>query len=478
MRRPLSRRTLIRGLGTSIALPGLQAMLPARASAATAPLKFIAVYLANGVINRGAPNTVNNYWRPVVRSETDWDLSRTMEPLREVKQYVTPVLGLYNHAHKEIETVDGRATPGLAHFTEATSFLTGQPQAWDWANIPGLVRLLRPGRSIDQEMADKAVAETPGGFKVRSLVMGTMSPETFESGGKGHKYLLNHVSWRNQNELVTRHYQSSAVFKDLFGDGTVPGNSADAARLARLRKQKLDILHFASGQANTLKQSLGPADRIRLDEFLTGLGELDKRIQDEQTISPAACAIPSSAGYASESLTKRAQNMADLAIRAFECGLTRVSTFMLDTAHQGIPLEQRIAGVAGGHHQVSHYASQETPGYGLPADVALQSMAAVNRWQMEQLAYLLKKLRDTIDVDGRPMIENTMVMYGCGIGDGDYHNVRDIAMILAGRGGGLPAGRCKVLDNEPRHSNLLLSLLRKWGLNSAAWGNSTGPLEI
>jgi hypothetical protein len=338
------------------------------------------------------------------------------------------------------------------------------------------VKLLRPGRSLDQAMADRAVAETPGGFRVPSLVMGTMSPESYVSGSKGHKYLLNHVSWRNQNELVTRHYQSSTVFRDLFGAGELPGSNAQ--RAAQIRQQKLDVLHFANDQASGLRRTLGPSDRVRLDEFLSGLGELDRRIRDEQRIGAGGCSKPDASGYATESMTRRAQNMSDLAVKAFECGLTRVCTFMLDTAHQSYSLNQRIPGVVGGHHQVSHYASQETPGYGLPPDVALRGMAAVNRWQVEQLAYLLRKLRDTRDVDGRPLLDNTMVLYGCGLGDGDRHDVRDVPMLLAGRGGGLPAGRCKVYTGDPRHSNLLLALAQRWGLDVASWGNSTGALDL
>lgn len=465
MSTPLSRRTLLRGLGTAISLPPLEAMIPIgpRAQAATRPaLKFAAVYFSNGTVNVGTPGSGSNYWRCPARSETDWDLSRTLEPLADLKAYVTPVLGLYNHAHAEVEVVDGRRTPGVAHWTNPTSFLTGLPQAWSWSDPSSIVRLMRPGRSIDQEMAAKAQAQTPGGFRVPALVMGVYSTETFGSGPKGSKYLLNMISWSSQDRQTPRHATSAAVFRELFGSAR-PGETAEReAQRRRLRKRMVD---FTREDLRALLPRLGPSDRQRMDEFITGLNDLETRIDNEGRTAPA-CAKP--AIGSTETYTQRATNMADLMVVAFQCGLTRVSTFMLDTEHQDTSLQLTVGGVSGGHHTISHYRMNST----------LSKAVAINRWQTERFAYLLRRLRDTRDIDGSSLLDNAMVLYGCGMGDGDQHNRKDIAAVLAGKGGGLPAGRCKIYADSPRHSNLLLALLHRWGVNAPSWGNSTGVLPL
>jgi hypothetical protein len=463
--KPIPRRTLLTGLGTAIALPMLEAMLPTgrTAFAAPAPLKFAAVYFSNGTLNRGEPGSLNNYWRCPVNSEDDWQLSRVLESLEDVKEYITPVHGLYNACHDEVEVVDGKTTPGVGHFTEATSFLTGRSQAWDWNNL-SIVALMHPGRSIDWAMADKAAAETPGGLKVPVLNIGTYSTETFASGQKGSKYLLNHMSWKSQNEQAFRHATSQSVFDELFGNQNPLETEEAAARRRRLQKSVLD---YVKDDADAVSKRLGASDRHRMEEFLTGLRDLEQRIDQEGLLS---CTIePDTSTYADESYTQRTANMADLMVIAFQCGITRVSTFMLDTAHQDTPLSQTVGGsITGGHHSVSHYLMNGT------RDQAV----AINKWQVSRFGYLVRRLRDTLDVEGKPLLDTTMLMYGCGFGDGDGHHRADIAMLLAGKGGGLPAGKCKVFTGNPRHSNLLVALLQKWGLPETTWGNSTGVLSI
>lgn len=463
--KPIARRTFLSGLGTAIALPMLEAMLPVgrTAFAAPSPLKFAAVYFSNGTLNRDAPGSTNNYWRCSVNSEDDWELSRVLQSLADLKAegYIMPIHGLYNACHDDVEVVDGKTTPGVGHFTEATSFLTGSAQAWDWNNL-SIVELMHPGRSIDWAMADKAAAETPGGFKIPVLNMGTYSIETYASGSKGSKYLLNHVSWKSQIEQAYRHATSQSVFDELFGNSDPLETEEAAARRRRLQKSVLD---YVKDDADAVRSRLGASDRHRMDEFLTGLRDLEQRIDQE-----GSCTIePDTSTYADESYTQRAENMADLMVIAFQCGATRVSTFMLDTAHQDTPLSQTVGGnISGGHHSVSHYLMNGTR----------EQAVAINQWQVARFGYLLRKLRDTVDIEGKPLLDTSMLMYGCGLGDGDGHHRADIAMVLAGKGGSLPAGKCKVFSGNPRHSNLLVALLQKWGIPETSWGNSNGVLDL
>jgi hypothetical protein len=446
----LPRRSFLRGAGVLLGLPVLEAMLPARAHAAgPAPQRFGAFYFANGVLQQGAPGSANNHWTSIAGpTAREFTLSRTLAGLQDLRSEIVLIDNLFNST---LYTSGG----GGAHWAATTGFLAGQ------AYVPAGVSLLNPGRSLDQELADRL----QGTSRLRALVMGTRPTNNPPPGDfRGTGAYFNHVSWTGQRQQAFRHATSMSVFDALFGGGAPPAGSApDPAAVAR-RAARKSVLDFVQEDLTGLQKRLGSSDRARLDAYLTGVNELEKRIDAEGTPTASSCAVPAREGFVTEDFRQRVKNQLDLWVLAFQCDLTRVVTFMLETEHNYNPLDES-AGIGGAHHDVSHYLMNGT----------VNPMAEVGKWQVAQLGYLLRKLKAIPDVDGRTLLDNSVILYGTGIGDGDSHKAEQTPVVLAGRGAGLDPGRM-LNANGARWANLLLALGQKFGLPLTAFGDSNGTL--
>lgn len=454
----MDRRTFLRGAGTLIALPFLEAMMPLKAfaQAAGAPQRFVALYFGNGARGWDCSGTENN-----------WTLSNTLQGLAPYKNDISSVQGLVNDAGLFGSSLDSTT----AHWQASVTFLTGQ--TYDWANRANRVALYSAGSSVDQIIAQA----TPNSKK--SLVMGCHPTYLYPGGStdqRGSHAYLTHISWSNQTTQTPRFVSSASVFNYLFSNG-VPAQS-NAAALQRAA-QKKSILDDVLGEIQKLKQKLGSNDKQKLDEYLTSVNEVQKRIASEAANSQVACTIPNSAPfsadnnndipspYANTVVNQRARNLSDLLTIAFQCDITRVSSFILVTEHSYIEdfYYDTGAGIRNAHHEASHGLNDR------PDDV----VANVNRWAANQYAYLIGKLKTTSDAYG-PLLNNTLLMLGTGMGNQNTndHDLNKVSMILAGRGGGHVPGR---LINVPgaKHSDFLATIAQKFG-QPAKVGMSTGTI--
>lgn len=439
MTRQLSRRTILRGVGTALALPLLDAMAPSvlLAGGATkrAPNRMAFLYVPNG---KHMPD-----WTPTVAG-SDYSMPWILEPLAAYRNELTVITGLAQdggRAHK-----DG---PG-DHARALASFLTGtHPRKTDGAD-------LRAGISVDQVAAAKVGQQT----RFPSLELGCEQGSRAGSCDSGYScaYSTN-ISWRSETTPAVKEINPRLVFERLFGGGPASAES----RSLRERYQK-SILDFVLEDANGLRGKLGRKDRLKLDEYLSSVREIERRIHrtDEAAEAPTNFAKP--AGIPQD-YAEHIRQMCDLMVLAFAADLTRVATFVL--ADEGSNRSYKFLGVPEGHHEVSHHAGNREK---------QEKIRTINRFHVEQVAYFLGKLKSTQDGD-RTLLDNSMIVYGSGISDGNRHNHDNLPVLLLGKAGGsIKSGHHLMLPRETPMNNLFLSMLDRVDSPTEKLGDSTGRL--
>ncbi len=445
MRKParISRRTALRGLGVSLALPFLEAM-DRRSSrggsidGGSPPLRMAFVYVPNGV---HTPD-----WTPRSTGK-GFGLSPILEPLHAVKDDVMVLSGLTLNPARALG--DG----GGDHARAMASFLTGRhPRKTDGAD-------LRAGVSVDQ-LAAQAVGRAT---RFPSLEVGCEGGRN--AGECDHGYSCayqSNLSWLGESTPVAKQINPRLVFDRLFGSPSGEGTGDDAARGDRRRKS---ILDFVGEDARQLQGVLGASDRRKLDEYLNGVRELELRIRGARPVvdsgghrSPRPLGIP--ADY-----EEHLRLMADLLVMAFQTDLTRIATFVF--ANDGSNRSYRPIGVPDGHHDLSHHGG----------DAAKQQrIARINRFHTTQLAYLLEKLKSIPDGPGT-LLDHCLIVYGSGISDGNAHAHDDLPILLAGRGNGtIKPGRLVRFPKETPLTNLYVTMLDAMGVKVDRFGDSTGRL--
>lgn len=457
----IDRRYFLKGLGVTMSLPFMESLMP-RAYAAGNAQRFVSLYFANGCIWSGAANTQANNWQ-CTGSETNFQLSRALTPLENYKQYLTIVHGLRNDGGQQGVGVDHTT----AHWCSTSSFLTGQRYEVETK----ATRLKYEGASLDQMIAAKQ------NTRLNSLVIGNSYLTEHSGDSRGAAVILNQISWRSKTEQVPRLVTSKQVFDRLFSGGlpttnNPPPPTTDPA-VKKRHELKLSVVDAVREDAKRLLTKLGSEDRQKLDQYLTSVNELEKRIaaeepQTEPTVTPgqaAACGtIPTGGTYQSDNtatntvaIPQRSKNLMDMMIIAFQCDLTRVVTFMLENEHSELP--SKSLGYTGSnvaHHTSSHW--KDNPNAYAPIKDYF------GKWQASQVAYLLEKLKTTPDgVNGGYLIDNTLVHAGSGLGDSHAHSFTNLPMMIAGRGSGHRGGRL-LTYNGTRYSNFLATLATKFGL--------------
>jgi len=441
-RAPLSRRTFLRGAGAAIALPWLEAMAPrtafARGAGAAPPLRFAFLFVPNGKWMDG--------WTPE-REGADFELSPTLEPLAARKRDLLVLSGL---AQRNAEALgDG---PG-DHARSAACFLTGaHPRKTEGANILN-------GVSIDQLLAERIGRET----RLPSLELGCEAPLTSGNCDSGYScaYSCN-ISWKSATTPQLKELDPRLVFERLFADeGLAPEERA--RRLARRRS----LLDHAREEAARLKVELGATDRRKLDEYLTAVREIERRIERAEADAAASpTPAPSRPAGIPADFGEHARVLCDLLVLAFQADLTRVATHML--ANDGNNKSFKWLGVSDGHHEVSHHGQE-------PGKIA--KLEKIDRFHVELLAHLLARMAAVSEGDGT-LLDHSLVLYGAGISDGNAHNHDELPILLAGRGGGaVEPGRHLRFPRGTPLCNLYLSLLDRAGVREAAFGDSRGRLE-
>jgi hypothetical protein len=446
MTRPISRRTVLKGLGTAVALPFLEAMVPAIGRAApvtgVAPKRMAFFYVPNGV------NL--DHWVPKEVGE-GFTLPTTLEPLEAFRKEFSVLSGL---------TLDGARPHGDGggdHARAMASFLTGaHPKKTHGADI-------KTGVSVDQVAAQRVGLRT----RFPSLELGLERGAQAGNCDSGYSCAYSsNLSWRGEATPNAKEVDPRQVFDRLFASSSK--DESDAARAKRLQYKK-SILDFVQDDATSLKGQLGSNDQRKLDEYLSALRELEVRLDRVEKAGPAgANAVPTGnrpSGIPKE-FEDHARLMMDLLVTAFQGDVTRIAT--LAYANDGSNRSYRSIGAPEGHHDLSHHGKNKEK---------LEKLAKINRFHIQQFAYLMEKLKGIPEGDGT-LLDNCMLVYGSGISDGDRHNHDDLPILLAGKGGGaLRSGRHVVYKKETPLSNLYVSMLDWMGTPVEKFGDSTGVLE-
>jgi len=440
----ISRRSVLKGIGTAIALPALEAMRPVVTAAeqivpATKPLRMAFLCVPNGI---HMPD-----WTPAAAGY-DFELPYILEPLKNVKDDVAVLTGLTHD--KGRANADG---PG-DHARSASSFLTGcQPVKTAGANI-------RVGISVDQVAAKQIGRYT----KFPSLQLGCEPGRNAGGCDSGYSCAYsNSISWTSESTPMSKEVNPRQVFERLFSDG--PHGSADEGR-AKRDLYKRSVLDFVSEDARQLKSRLGHTDQRKLDEYLTGVREIELRIaRAEKETNAHLPDLDVPAGIPKD-YAEHLRLMCDLTAIAFQGDMTRIVTCMF--ANEGSNRSYRHIDVPEGHHDLSHHGG----------DAAKHAkIRTINRFHVSMLAYLIEKLKSIPDGDAT-LLDNCMIVYGSGIGDGNRHNHDDLPVLLAGRGGGtIRTGRHIRYPIETPMANLFLSMLDRAGAPTPRIGDSTGRLS-
>ena len=440
----LSRRTVLRGAGAAVALPLLEAMMPAAARAAALtpkpPVRLAFFMVPNGIHMPA--------WTPAEEG-AGFALTPTLAPLAKVRDSISILTGLTQHNADPLG--DG---PG-DHARSAAVWLTGiHPRKTAGADISA-------GVSVDQIAAMNIGQRTP--FPSLELGCEPSSGNGDCDSGYACAYSSN-IAWSAPDQPVAKEIDPHAVFARLFGD---PDSNASPQALQMRNQDRLSILDFVMGDAKSLSVKLGRRDRSKLDEYMTGVRELEVRLSRSRNAEK----IASDAGMSPpigipDDYGEHIRLMCDMLVLAFQTDTTRVSTFML--ANEASNRSFDLIGIPEGHHDLSHHGGIVEK---------QRKLQLINEFQIAQLAYFLEKL-DSIEEPNGTLLDNSFVVFGGGISDGNRHNHDDLPCLLAGRGGGaLDVGRHIVYPDYTPMTNLFVSMLDRAGVRTDNFGDSTGRLQ-
>ena len=437
----ISRRAMLRGLGTSMALPLLDAMAPAAAAATgNAPRRLAFVYVPNGM-NMGD-------WYPD-RTGPGYDFSPTLEPLKAHRDDFSVISGLAHASGRAGK--DGAGDHARANATYLTGVRARKTAGSD----------IQIGVSVDQVAARKIGGQT----RLPSLELSGDRARQSGSCDSGYScaYQYN-LSWASETTPMAPESNPQEAFDRLFGAGDEP---EDPKLRARQRLYQSSVLDFVLEEAKGLQKRLGATDRRKLDEYLSSVRDVEERIERSKnfenslSIEEKRKAIQEGEGFAQQTRV-----MFDLMTLAFQTDSTRISTFLL--AHDGSDRSYPFIGVPDAHHRISHHGRDAGK---------LKKLARIDRFHVEQFAYFLGKLK-SVREGGGTLLDNSMIVFGSGLADGDRHEHHDLPLILAGKGGGSirPGQHVEVPKHTPM-TNLFLSLLDRMGVKESRFGDSTGRLE-
>ena len=435
----LPRRTFLRGLGATIALPLLDSMQPAlaRAAASKAPMRLAFTYVPNGV-------TLAD-WTPAEPGRS-FALTRILKPLEPFRDDLMVVSGL---AHQ-----NGRALgdgPG-DHARAAASYLTGvHPRKTAGADI-------RNGISVDQVIAQHLASET----RFPSIELGCDDSRTVGNCDSGYSCAYtNSISWRSETMPMPPETNPRLVFERLFGADA----GLDPETRARRMRSRRSILDLVQERTRALVSELGPSDRRKIDEYLHSVRDVERQIEraerDQRDFDPSI-EKPSGIPIAYD---EYARLMFDMQILAFQADLTRVSTMMM--GREGSLRTYPEIGVPDPHHPLTHHGGK--------ADWVAK-VTKINEFHMALFAPFVEKLKATPDGDGT-LLDHMTVVYGSGLADGDRHTHDDLPVLLVGRGAGFGMGRHVVYAKETPMTNLYLTLADRMGVRPESIGDSTGRIE-
>jgi hypothetical protein len=432
----LPRRTVLRGLGATMALPFLDAMLPAfslRGLAAAKPVhRFQTFYVPNGM--------AMEYWLPKGEG-TAFELSPILEPLAPFREQMLVLSGL-------------KANWNYIHAGASGSFLTGT---------------MRGGRNEIEIIADVSVDQLlarhfAGETQVASLELSMDAPANAGACTGILSCVYTHtLSWRSPTQPLPMEWNPRAVFEQLFGDS---GSTNRAARDERLRQHK-SILDSVTEKLVSLKRELGPQDQTKVDQYADAVRDVERRIEKAEQQSGLELPALEQPQGAPPVFEDHLALMLDLQLLAFQSDLTRVISFMLGKEQSARPYPQ--IGVPEAHHPLSHHND-------VPELIA--HMSKINRYHTQLFSKYLERLRATPDGDGS-LLDHATILYGSGISNSTRHSGDNLPLLVMGGGAGtLKGGRHLTYSDKPTMANLLVTLMDKMDVPVERVGGSTGKLPL
>jgi hypothetical protein len=432
MARTLSRRTFLRGAGAAVALPFLDAMVPAFARAQTAARakRFVGWYVPNGIRMSA--------WTPAATGALG-TLPPILAPLATVRSEVLVLSNLQNNPPDS--GVGGGHVNGTGVFLTCTHI----------ANTDA-----RYGASLDQVIAQALGGETP----LPSIQLGSEAGSSSGSCDGASCVYSRNVSHAAQGSALAKETNPRSAFDRLFQTADARLSPEEQEHRRQLRLSVLDVVREDAGR---LRLDLGPSDRRKLDEYLTGVRELEQRIDSNVGASCTATPPESSDDYPT-----RVRALLDVLVLAFRCDMTRVATFMLGNSGSG--RDHPFVGAPDGHHDYSHH--QNDP-------VKLAALQAIDTWEVAQFAYLLEQLAAIQEPEGS-LLDSTLAYFSSEISDGDRHNRTELPVLLAGRGGGaVVPGRHLRWSTRQQVGDLFVTVLNAFGIQRGWFGQTgTQPLSL
>jgi hypothetical protein len=451
----IPRRALLKGIGATVALPFLDAMIPAgtawaREASGAKRVRLVAMEMVHGAAGSTNFGAKRNLWSPADVGSA-FDLSPTsLVSLEPYRKHLTIV------SNTDVRNAEAFIPPEIGgdHFRSAAVFLTqSHPHQTQGSDI-------HAGTSLDQIYAQKFGQETA----IPSMQLCIENVD--QAGGCFYGYscaYTDSISWASPTEPLPMIRDPRAVFDQLFGVGATP-----EARARRRRKDR-SILDWVSDSVSQLKTTLGPADRARLSDYLEDIREIERRIQKVEALNASGDTreLPAAPIGVPDSYEEHVKLMFDLQAVAFAADITRVFAFKLSR-----DVSNRVfkdAGVTTGFHIASHHNDR---------DDRILEFAKINKWHVSLLPYLLEKLKNTPDGDGT-LLDNSLIVYGSPMGNPNVHNHKRCPLFFAGHAGGKLKGELhvKAPDGTPM-ANAMLASLQLVGIENDSFGDSTGALDL
>ena len=444
----ISRRTVLRGMGSAITLPFLESMVPAFA-APRSSTRLACIEVVHGSAGSTVYGREKNLWSPAATG-SEFTFGKILEPMEPFRDDVTVISG----TDCDAANPQSPEEVGADHFRNACVFLTAsRPKQTLGSDI-------YCGTSIDQMYAQKFGQDTP----VPSIQLCT---EHIDPTGPGaYKYstvYMDSISWSSPTSPLPAHFNPRVPFEEMFGTG--------ATAEERVARQKLNrsILDGIADDVGRLRKNLGARDRNRLDDYLSNVREIERRIQAMEAYNSGDVErdLPDAPVGTPDSWDARVRLMSDLIAAGFAGEATRVATLKL-----GRDVSERVfpeAETKSAFHPASHHGN--TP-------KGIEDFALINLYHVKLLAYFLDKLKTTPDGDGN-LLDHSLVLYGSAMGDSHVHSHLDVPMLLAGHANGALKGNLHVREKDGTpQANILLTMTHKLGMNLESVGDSTGTVAI
>ena len=440
-RKALNRRTFLRGAGTAVALPFLDAMTPALTAAVARPVRMAFVYVPNGIDMR--------HWNPAYEGALG-ELPRILKPLEPFKQDITLLSNLTHNGGRAL--LDGAGDHGRC----CGGYLSGVQVRKTMVDI-------KAGISCDQIVANDVGRQT----RFPSLEVGLEDARQAGDCDSGYSCAYtNNLAWRGDAQPLPPVLDPRALFERLFGNGA----NLSPEQRALQAKQRRSILDFVTGDTKALQANLGPTDKRKLDEYLSSIRDIERQLaKAEHANAQVNPGMDKPYGVPAD-FAEHFKLMTDMMTVAFQADLTRVMTFLV--TREGTSRAYREIGIADGHHPLTHHQNKPE---------MMEKVAQINTYHMTQFAAWIEKLKSIRDGDGT-LLDNSMIVYGAGLSDGNRHTHEDLPTLIAGRGGrqidgGIKAGRRIVYRKETPMSNLFLTMMDRMGTKVDHFGDATGRID-